>query len=386
MANTISGNAGVAGAAIALTGAATASTTSASDGTYAFAGLLPGAYVITPTLAGVTFTPAFLNETIVVTDITTANFVAQATVFSPSPNATDDFHRTDAPTLGPNWTVPSFPGANALSIASFLAVPAVAGGGTERYAAEGFANNQFAAITLDLFAISSEIDVVVRTDITVATGYAAALVGDGLGGYTLILNDYASGFPAGVAFTLSGAPQPGDIVKIQAVGTLVTAFYNGVPVTSATITDAASGSPAIFMQSTAVNTDTSISLFTAGAEVFVISGSCGASGAGATVLLGGQSSASTTAAGGTGNYSFAGLAPGTYYITPELTGAEFSPSDQTVVITAADVTGINFTLFTPSKPGSNSETIVASGPNFATRIVSPRTSIIGTNLGTRILR
>ena len=74
----IAGNAGIAGAAIALTGTATGSTTSAGDGTYSFTGLLAGGYTITPTLAKTKFNPVSHAETITSGNITGVNFVASS--------------------------------------------------------------------------------------------------------------------------------------------------------------------------------------------------------------------------------------------------------------------------------------------------------------------
>ena len=115
-----------------------------------------------------------------------------------------------------------------------------------------------------------------------------------------------------------------------------------------------------------------------------ISGSLGAAGAGATVVLSGAASASTTAAAGTGNYSFTGLGAGTYFITPGLTGKAFSPTSQTEVIVATDITGVNFDTFVPQ----HTQAIVQPGGGrveAAARIESPRTSLIGTDFGTKVL-
>ncbi len=366
MANTISGNAGVSGATVTLSGAASASTTSAANGTYSFPGLAAGAYVVTPTLASTTFTPTHLNETIVVTDITNANFVAQATTFAPSPNLSDDFNRSNAVTLGPNWTTTTDI-STSCAIVSHLAVPEIVSlEGENIYTGATFANDQFAAATIDLFAVSSFIDVAIRGDITSATGYFVSLSGDGAGNYTAQLHDAVSAGTLGVDATLS-APQPGDILKVQAVGTLVTAFYNGTPIISGTSATTTSGSPVIFLLGTAVQTDTSFSLFSAGPASFSISGSVGAAGAGATISLTGTSSGTTTAAGGTGNYSFTGLAAGTYHVTPGLSGKAFSPESRTVTITNGNVSGVNFVIFTPMK--STGSTVII-GSNFGPRIIT----------------
>ena len=87
--------------------------------------------------------------------------------------------------------------------------------------------------------------------------------------------------------------------------------------------------------------------FTAAAQVgqtFSISGTINptAGGSGATVALSGAVSA-TTITNNLGNYSFANLASGTYLVTPANTGYSFSPVNQTVNITTANVSGVNFT-------------------------------------------
>jgi len=79
-------------------------------------------------------------------------------------------------------------------------------------------------------------------------------------------------------------------------------------------------------------------------QTYSISGAItpAAGGSGATVTLSGTATGTTTA-NSTGSYSFAGLANGTYAITPGRTGYTFSPSAQGVTVSGANVTGINFT-------------------------------------------
>jgi len=126
---------------------------------------------------------------------------------------------------------------------------------------------------------------------------------------------------------------------------------------------------------------------------FSISGSVGVAGAGATIVLSGAATASTTA-DGSGNYSFAGLANGTYEITPGLTGRAFSPTNQNEVVNGANITGVNFVTFTPQTPDGPSSTndflgTTGSSTSLAdinpARVESPRTSVMGTNLGTEIV-
>jgi hypothetical protein len=84
--------------------------------------------------------------------------------------------------------------------------------------------------------------------------------------------------------------------------------------------------------------------FTAQAAAYGISGTItpASLGTGATVALGGASSATTTA-DSNGNYSFTGLANGSYTVTPTKSGTSFSPLNQSVVVSGASQSGINFT-------------------------------------------
>jgi hypothetical protein len=64
-------------------------------------------------------------------------------------------------------------------------------------------------------------------------------------------------------------------------------------------------------------------------------------GSGSTLALSGPATAST-AANSSGNYSFTGLANGTYVVTPSASGYSFTPTVQTVTINGANATGVNF--------------------------------------------
>jgi hypothetical protein len=78
-------------------------------------------------------------------------------------------------------------------------------------------------------------------------------------------------------------------------------------------------------------------------ETFRLSGTVSPQsvGNGTTLALSGPTSASTTG-NSSGNYSFSGLANGTYAVTPSRSGYIFSPSVQSVLIDGSDVSGIDF--------------------------------------------
>jgi hypothetical protein len=65
-------------------------------------------------------------------------------------------------------------------------------------------------------------------------------------------------------------------------------------------------------------------------------------GSGATLALSGAASTTTTA-DSVGNYTFAGLANGTYTVVPSHAGFTFTPSSQSTTVNGTNVTGVNFT-------------------------------------------
>src|SRR6266446_5398958 len=81
-----------------------------------------------------------------------------------------------------------------------------------------------------------------------------------------------------------------------------------------------------------------------GTTTYGISGtiSPAANGAGATVSLSGAASASATA-DASGNYAFSGLANGSYALTPAKNGFTFTPPNQNVTLSGANLTSVNFT-------------------------------------------
>lgn len=100
----ISGNAGTANAAVALTGASSQNVTADASGNYSFNGLQNGSYTVTPTLSGFTFTPTSQNETVSSANITGVNFTASGPAQAPncSPQ-TETFSGTVSVTcLNPN--------------------------------------------------------------------------------------------------------------------------------------------------------------------------------------------------------------------------------------------------------------------------------------------
>jgi hypothetical protein len=113
---------------------------------------------------------------------------------------------------------------------------------------------------------------------------------------------------------------------------------------------------------------------TPAATTYTISGTLsGAAVAGVTVTLSGATSATTTT-GSTGAYSFAGLANGTYTVTPSLAGHTFAPNSVVVAVSGASFPGHTFspssTPVTVSSANVTGQTFTATavGNNIQTAL------------------
>ena len=124
---------------------------------------------------------------------------------------------------------------------------------------------------------------------------------------------------------------------------------------------------------------------------FTISGaiSPSAGGNGATLTLSGVSTASATA-DSAGNYTFTGLASGTYVVAPSHTGYVYTPATQAVTVSGSNVTGVNFTAtsqqtfsisgtISPATGGAGA-TVTLSGPAASTSTSSSAGSYTFTGL------
>ncbi len=76
---------------------------------------------------------------------------------------------------------------------------------------------------------------------------------------------------------------------------------------------------------------------------YSISGNISPATSGVTVTLSGSVNG-TNLSDGSGNYSFIGLANGSYTVTPSKSGTAFTPSSQSVTINGSSVAGVNFAM------------------------------------------
>jgi len=123
--------------------------------------------------------------------------------------------------------------------------------------------------------------------------------------------------------------------------------------------------------------------FTAVPQTWSLSGTISPSstGSGATVALGGPSNATVTA-DASGNYTFTGLGNGTYTVTPSKSGHSFSPANQSVTISSANVTGINFSTNVQTALLAIDARAFRNNSSGSEKVVSPKFS---TSAGNELL-
>ena len=252
-----------------LSGAASATATANSSGSYTFSGLGNGSYTVTPSKSGYTFSPANQSVTVYDANATAVNFTATALTWSISGTITG-------------------------------------GSGAK---------------------------------VTLSGAFGATATADTSGNYTFsgLANGSYTVTPSNSGYTFSPSNQSANV--------------NGANVSG--INFAAQ----------------SIS------QTWVVSGIISPSsvGSGATVTLSGAPSATTTA-DASGNYSFSGLANATYAITPSKTGYTFTPANQSVTINSANLSGVNFTANTQTTSLAVDVKVWQDNSQGSYRVVSPKFS------------
>ena len=323
---TISPVAGGNGATITISGAANATATANSSGNFTTSGLANGTYTITPSHGGYNFSPSSMSVTISNASITTGiSFTATALTFGIS--------GTLSPVVG---------GSGATVTLSGAASAATTSDGAGNYSFSGLVNGTY-TITPSHAGYTFN-----------PTSMAATVNGASVAGV-----NFTTTPQVGQTFNISGTISPivggsGSTVTLSgaAVGTTITdsaGNYTFASLSNGTYAVTPSHTGYTFNPSvqqavvsganvTAVNfTAQSIPTFSISGTISPVTG-----GSGSTVTLSGAAAA-TTVADISGNYTFAGLASGSYTVTPANTGYTFSPQNQSVTISTASVGSINFT-------------------------------------------
>jgi hypothetical protein len=371
----------LSGVTMSLSGASTGSATTDASGNYSFTGLSNGNYTVTPSKTGYTFTPTSQPATVSNGNVTSISFTAQAVTQSAT-LAVD----ASVSILGSKSTSVVSPAFSTTStnelLLAFIATDYISGANTSVTGVTGGgltwvlvvrANAQsgssevwraFAPTTLTGVTVTASLSQSVVSSLTVlsfigvdttgASGSGAigatkpASAASGAPTATLVTtrnsswvlgvgNDFdnAIGRVAGANQTVlqQYLTSAGDTYWVQKQN--ATTPLSG---TSVTINDTA---PTGDRYNLAI-----IEVLPAAAApppTYSISGIVsGAIAAGVTVNLTGASTGTATTDTG-GNYSFSGLASGTYTVTPSKSGYSFTPTNVPVTVSSANVPGQNFT-------------------------------------------
>jgi hypothetical protein len=395
---TISGG---AGSSVAITGVTSGAATADGVGNYSFGSLFPGSYTITPSLTHLVFTPGSQTVAVVSSNLTGLNFAVPAmcpcdTIWAPTtqPGTTDSadalpyelgvkfkadadgyilgvrFYKAAANNgthLGhlwsqggtsylsaatftnesaSGWQQVMFPtpvpvSANATYIASYFA-PAghysvdsafFATAGIDRAPLHALANgvagdngvfSQGASSALPTNSYNANnywVDVIYATTTTHSLG--GVISGPGAAGATVLLSGSGTGSVTTDAvgnYNFSGLANGTYIATPSKAGFVFSPASQTITVSAA--------------HSLGVN-------FVSAQPTYVISGKI-TGGPGLVVSLLPAATASVTA-DSAGNYSFLGVANGTYTVTPSGTGYVVSPASLSVVVNGAAMTAVNFT-------------------------------------------
>jgi len=349
------------GATVTLAGVASATTTADGSGNFTFSGLANGAYVITPSRAGFSFSPVSATITVSGANVTSgANFTATA--------QTSSISGTISPGAGGNGATVTLSGAASATTTA---------NSSGAYTFTGLANGNYTVTPSHTGYIFNP------------TSLAATVNGANISGL-----NFTATVQAGPTFSISGTISPtaggsGATVTLSGTaGGTTTANSSG----NYTFTGLANGNYTVTPSHTGYTFNPTSKAatvnganvtgvnFTATAQVvptFSISGTISptAGGSGATVTLSGAATAATTA-NSSGNYTFNGLANGSYTVTPSEVGYTFSPTSQAVSVNGANVAGVSFTA-TAQVPHSVALTWMASTSTTVTGYNVYRSTVNG---------
>ncbi len=354
---------GVAGATVTLSGSGSGTTVADANGNYTFGNLVNGSYTVTPTLAGYTFSPASQSVTINGANQAGINFTAQPT----------------APTWSISGTISPVAGGSGATVS-------LSGVSTASTVADANGNYTFSGLANGSYTVKPSL-----------TGYTFTPASQGVtinGASQTAINFTAQ--PVVTTFSIAGTISPsaggsGATVALSGASTASTVAdangnyaFTGLANGAYTVTPSKTGYTfAPVGQSVTVNgaSQTGIN-FTAQAVVgtWSISGTISPviGGSGATVTLSGASSA-TAVTDANGNYTFNNLANGSYAVSPSEGGYTFSPLTQSVTISNANVSAVNFTAAASLNSIQQDVGTSQDGAKASSTIVSPVFSTAASN-------
>jgi|HubBroStandDraft_4_1064222.scaffolds.fasta_scaffold00167_6 hypothetical protein len=305
-----------AGATVSLSGTSSATTTADTNGNYSFTGLTNGSYVVTPSEAGLSFAPTSQSVTVNGANQTGVNFTVQSVA-----------------SYGISGTISGGAGA-AVTLSGSISTSTVADG-NGNYAVTGLANGSYTVTpTKGGYTFSPAAQTVSVNGANVPGVNFTATA------QTWTVSGTITPATADITVTLTGS-SGGSTTTDGSGNYSFTGLTNGAYVVTPSLTGY-TFTPA--SQNVTVNGANVTGINFAGSSVptWSISGSITPAAAGIAVNLSGTSNG-TTVTDSSGNYTFGGLANGTYVLTPSQSGYSFAPPALNVTVNGANVTGQNFT-------------------------------------------
>jgi len=179
----------------------------------------------------------------------------------------DNFHRPDEQPLDPTkWTVSTVPGDDDdLAVVNNVCVSvAPAFDGVEAVTGIAVPADQFLVVTIGQFLYNggSAINLFARSTLDVQTAYYAALFNK-----QVELSVFVAGVETSLGTVALAAINPGDILRLEAFGSLISVLYNDVVLISVTDTTIASGLPVLEVAADTVASDTTARMFATGSIV-----------------------------------------------------------------------------------------------------------------------
>jgi hypothetical protein len=371
---TVSG-AATSGVTITLSGAKSATTTTATGGTYTFSGLSNGSYTVTPSLSGYAFSPTSTAVTVASANQTGINFTSSVVTVTYSISGTV----SGAVTSGVTMTLSGAASATTTTgtggtytfsgraAGSYTVTPSLSGYTfSPASTAVTISSANVTGINFTSTAVSGD------TALTSGVGVAGTVAASAYKYYTIAVPSGATA----LSITLTGLSADVDLYVNNSTTHPTTSTYYGRSWNSGTTSETLSyTSPTVATWSIgaygyAAGNYTVTATVTTGTATYSISGTVsGAVTSGVTMTLSGAASKTTTTATG-GTYSFTGLANGSYTVTPSLSGYTFSPASTAVTVASANQTGKNFT----ATASGGSTTLFSNGFEASTGWASAQVS------------
>lgn len=322
IAGTVSGSV-ASGVTMTLSGAASATTSSAADGTYSFTKLANGSYTVTPTLAGYTFTPSSSAVSVSGANVSSENFTATAVAATYSISGTIAGTVTNGVTLtlAQNGT---HTGSTSSAGGAYSFTNIANGTYTVTPSLAGFTFSP-ASASVTISGANQTVPAFTASAVPVTYSISGTVTGAVTSGVTINLTGAATASTTTASngtYSVTGLANGTYTVTPSATGYTFSPASASITISGGNITTGAN------FASAAVITTYSLSGTITGPYV-----------AGISVALSGAAIATTTT-NASGNYSFTGLAAGSYTVTPALTGYTYTPSSNTATLPGTST--INF--------------------------------------------